>query len=115
MDVKKVARKNAKIAVAGIYTIGHYRSSQVRVELRLAGGGCAFSFDADRTLEFLKAIDALEEDGQYLHELEGTPVCAWFDGPDGRILYIGSLFDEGGTDWFVINKPQEKQEGAYGN
>ena len=105
--MNKLTRKNAKIAVAGIYTIGHYRSSQVRVELRLAGGGCAFSFDADRTLEFLKAIDALEEDGQYLHELEGTPVCAWFDGPDGRILYIGSLFDEGGIDSFVIDKPQE--------
>ena len=38
--MNKLTRKNAKIAVAGIYTIGHYRSSQVRVELRLAGGGC---------------------------------------------------------------------------
>ena len=106
--MNKLTRKNAKIAVAGIYTIGHYRSSQVRVELRTSGGFCAFSFDADRTLEFLTAIDALEEDGQYLHELEGTPVCAWFDGPNGRIFYIGSLFDEGGTDWFVIDKPPKK-------
>ena len=104
--MNKLTRKNAKIAVAGIYTIGHYRSSQVRVELKLAGGGCAFSFDADRTLEFLTAIDALEEDGQYLHDLEGTPLCAWFDGPDGRILYISSLFKEDGTDLFEINKPK---------
>ena len=53
--------------------------------------------------------NALEEDGQYLHELEGTPVCAWFDGPAGRIFYIGSLFDEGGTDWFVIDKPPKER------
>lgn len=40
----------------------------------------------------------------------GISTMPWFDGPDGRILYIGSLFDEGGAYRFVIDKPPKKDE-----
>ena len=101
--MNKRTKVNARIEEIGYYFVGHYRTGAIRVQLETSKGHCAFDVNPMAVKDFLEAINAVEEDGQYIHELVGKNVCAWFDGEHGKILQVSDILDEQGEKAFDIH------------